>query len=133
MEIHERMRMLREEEDMSRKTFGEVLGVSGDVINNIESNRLKRPEQKEPLYKLICEKFNVSEKWLRTGEGQMFLPDVDEEAAYVGQLLSDEDNPLYDTIKAIMRTYKDMGPKEQEILKAFAKAFRDNLKKESQD
>ena len=133
MEIHERIRFLREEKGLSRKTFGEILGVSGDVINNIESNRLKRPEQKEPLYKLICEKFNVSEKWLQTGEGEMFLPELDEEAAFVSQLLSGDENPLYDIIKAIMKTYSELGPKEQEILKSFAKNFKNNVKKESQD
>ena len=94
MEINERIRELRETKNMSRKAFGEVLGVSGDVINNIEGNRLKRPEQKEPLYKLICEKFNVNEKWLRTGEGNMFLPATNEEADYVSELLDDFDNPL---------------------------------------
>ena len=132
MEIHERIRQLREEKGMSRKMFGEVLGVSGDVINNIESNRLKRPEQKEPLYKLICEKFNVSEKWLQTGDGEMFLPELDEEAIFVSQLLN-EDNPLYGLIKDVMKTYCELGPKEQEILKTFALKLKDNRKKESQE
>ena len=45
MEIHERIRFVRDDKNLSRKAFGEILGVSGDVINNIESNRLKKPEQ----------------------------------------------------------------------------------------
>ena len=59
---------------MSRRVFGERLGVSESVIVNIEYDRLKRPDQKESLYKLICKEFNVNEEWLRTGNGEMFVP-----------------------------------------------------------
>ena len=125
-----RFKELRKELDLTQEEFADKMNLSRSYINLIEMGK-KIPAER--TIRDICRTFNINEKWLMMGEGQMFLPDVDEEAAYVGQLLSDEDNPLYDTIKAIMRTYKDMGPKEQEILKAFAKAFRDNIKKESQD
>lgn len=72
MTIGERIGCLRKELKMSRRVFGEKLGVSESVIVNIEYDRLKRPEQKESLYKLICREFNVDESWLRTGEGEMF-------------------------------------------------------------
>ena len=39
MEIHERIQHVRKSLDLSRRAFGEKLGVSGDVINNIENNR----------------------------------------------------------------------------------------------
>ena len=82
MDIYERVQQVRTYLKLSRREFGEALGVSGDVINNIERNRLKQPEQKEPIFKLICEKFHVSESWLRTGEGEMFRPmDREEEIA----------------------------------------------------
>lgn len=68
MEIYERIAYLRKEElHMSRREFGERLGVSESVIVNIEYNRLQRPDQKEPLYKLICREFNVSYIWLTEG------------------------------------------------------------------
>lgn len=72
MTIGERIGCLRKELKMSRRVFGEKLGVSESVIVNIEYDRLKRPEQKESLYKLICREFNVDESWLCTGEGEMF-------------------------------------------------------------
>ena len=128
MEIHERIRFVRDDKNLSRKAFGEILGVSGDVINNIESNRLKKPEQKDPIYKLICEKFNVNEKWLKEGEEPMYLPIEDEEAAYVSDLLAGSANELYSIIKAIMRTYSELGEKEKKVLESFAKDLRDNLK-----
>lgn len=73
LNIGERIETLRKDLSMSRRVFGERLGVSESVIVNIEYDRLKRPEQKESLYKLICKEFNVNEEWLRTGEGEMFV------------------------------------------------------------
>ncbi len=68
MEIYERIAYLRKEElHMSRREFGEKLGVSESVIVNIEHNRLQRPDQKEPLYKLICKEFGISYIWLTDG------------------------------------------------------------------
>jgi HTH-type transcriptional regulator/antitoxin PezA len=74
LNIGERIEILRKDLSMSRRVFGEKLGVSESVIVNIEYDRLKRPDQKESLYKLICKEFNVNEEWLRTGNGEMFIP-----------------------------------------------------------
>jgi DNA-binding XRE family transcriptional regulator len=74
MEIYERIRELRKNHlKMSMEAFGKCLGVSRDTINNIERNRLSRPEQKMPLYKLICSKFKVNEEWLLNGIEPMFV------------------------------------------------------------
>ena len=67
--MHERVRMLRTMLKLTRVAFGFKLGVSSDVINNIERGRVPL---KEPLLKLICSVFNVNEAWLRTGEGAIF-------------------------------------------------------------
>lgn len=68
MEIYERIIYLRKDIlKLSQAKLGEKLGVSRDVINNIEQNRLARPEQKEPIYKLICSEFDISYTWLTKG------------------------------------------------------------------
>ena len=73
MEIFERIKEIRKESGLSQAAFGNRIGVSRDVINNIENNRLSKPEQKEPIFKLICKEFRINEHWLRTGEGQKEL------------------------------------------------------------
>lgn len=73
METYERIKELRNQLGLSQAKFGERLGVSRDVINNIEQNRLQRPDQKEPLYKLICNEFKVSYIWLTEGMGDPIL------------------------------------------------------------
>lgn len=69
----------RKSQCLSRRAFGERLGVSESVIANIELNRLARPDQKDPLYKLICKEFHLNENWLLTGTGNPFSEDLDED------------------------------------------------------
>lgn len=93
MEINERIRELRKALNMSQTDFAKQLGTTRDVIGNIEYDRLKRPDQKESLYKLICKEFNVNEKWLRSGEGEMFaeVPVEDEYFKAVTQISKSND------------------------------------------
>lgn len=72
MEIHERVRELRKKHlHMTQTVFGEKLGVSRSVINNIELNNLARPDQKLSLIKLMCKEFSVREEWILYGTGPM--------------------------------------------------------------
>ncbi len=74
MEMHERIRDLRRNHlHLSQTAFGEKLGVSRSVINNIELNTLARPEQKLSLIKLMCREFNVREEWLLKGIEPIFV------------------------------------------------------------
>lgn len=78
MEMHERIRELRKNHlKLSQTAFGEKLGVSRDVIKNIELNALAKPEQKLSLIKLMCKEFSVNEEWLLNGTEPMYIePDT---------------------------------------------------------
>ena len=74
MEMHERIKDLRKNHlKLSQEAFGERLGVSRSVINNIERNALARPDQKLSLIKLMCKEFSVSEDWMLNGNEPMFV------------------------------------------------------------
>lgn len=80
MEVYERIRYLRKNTlHLSQTEFGQKLGVSRSVIANIELNVLARPDQKEPLYKLICKEFHVRYEWLTEGIGEPFSEDLPED------------------------------------------------------
>ena len=64
--MNERIRMVREAAGLSQTAFGARLGVSRDVVNNLERGRV---DIKDHFVKLICAEFQVDENWLRTGEG----------------------------------------------------------------
>ena len=89
-EIGKRIKEIRESKKLSQKDFGEEIGVSRDVISNIEYGRV---EAKENMIKLILLKFNISEDWLRNGIGKMFNPyDGDSELEYlIGALAAQND------------------------------------------
>lgn len=70
-----RIKAIREALHLSQREFGEKLGVSRDVIGNIEYNRVP---PKELFLKHMCELYNVNEHWLETGIGEMFNDDPDE-------------------------------------------------------
>ena len=126
----ERIKAIRKELDMTLEEFGMRLGAKKSSMSNLENDRFNLTEQ---MRKSICREFNVNYDWLTTGEGEMFSLPEDEEASYVSELLSDIDNPVYDLIKPIMKTYLECGEKEKTILKAFANDLKKNIKKENQD
>ena len=66
MELHERIRYLRKEIlNMTQEEFGEKLGVSRDVVNNLERGRV---EIKDDRIKLICSVFDIRTEWMIDGE-----------------------------------------------------------------
>lgn len=135
MEVYERIKELRKEHlKLSQAAFGERLGVNRDVINNIENNRLSKPEQKLSLMKLICKEFQVNEDWLLNGNGEMFeeLPEDDEKAAFVSSLLDADNDPFYNIIQEIMRTFHELSPKSQEVIREFSAKLVENLQKEKE-
>lgn len=67
-----RIKDIREALKLSQREFGEKLGVSRDVVSNLEYDRV-RP--KELLLRHICKLFGVNQNWLETGEGEMFCCD----------------------------------------------------------
>lgn len=67
--MQNRIKEARKALHLSQREFGEKLGVSRDVISNIEYSRVP---PKALLIKHICEVYNVNEAWLQTGEGPMF-------------------------------------------------------------
>lgn len=131
--LNNRIKQLRKELGLTQEKFGEKLGLKKNSISQIENGINSLTEQ---LLLSVCREFNVSEKWLRTGEGEMFIPvpEEDEVAAYVEDLLADNgENELYNLIKSIMRTYNELSPKSQEVLRDASKKLVENLKKEKGD
>lgn len=98
--MNERIKQLRLTLGLSQEEFGNRLGMGRGAITNIE---LKKVEPKPLLVSLICREFGISETWLRTGDGEMFLPvDADEELAQVLAEIKLSDDKL---IKAIIKSY----------------------------
>lgn len=128
--MNERIKKLRKELKLTQQEFADALNIKRGAVANYE---IGRNAPIDAVVSLICKTFNVNEEWLRFGEGEMFLelPEEDEEAAYVSELLEDGENDLYKLIKEIMHTYHDLTPKSKEVIRDFSAALRENIKKGS--
>lgn len=69
MNLSERIKQIRKAEKLSQIKFGEKLGVSRDVINNLENSRV----DPKPLFiNHLCISFNINKDWLLNGTGNMY-------------------------------------------------------------
>ena len=109
--MHTRIKEVREHLGLSQTEFGKRLGISRDAVSNLEYNRLKKPEQKEPIIKLICREFGVNETWLRTGEGEMF----EQTRASVLDRLSTEYD-LSREQRSVIEAFLDLDPQERDVI-----------------
>ncbi|HBF2925387.1 TPA: helix-turn-helix transcriptional regulator [Clostridioides difficile] len=73
--ISTRIRKIRKDANLSQPAFGEKLGVSKDVISNIEYNRV---EPKPLFINYMCDVFNVNKEWLLNGVGNMYISTEDD-------------------------------------------------------
>lgn len=129
-EMSERIKALRKKLGLTQQEFADKLNIKRGAVANYE---IGRNEPIDAVISLICKTFNVNEEWLRSGAGDMFLelPEEDEEAAYVSELLEDVDNEMYKIIKEIMHTYSELTPKSKEVLRDFSAKLLENIKKGS--
>lgn len=103
MNISERVRFLRKEKlKLTQEALGEPLGLTRANIANIEAGRIAVTDR---VVISICEKFNVSENWLRTGEGEVFIPLTRNQQItdFLGDLIKEENSFKKRLIDALSR------------------------------
>ena len=69
--LKDRIKALRERLGKSQDEFGKDLGLTRNYISLIENGQRNLSDQS---IKVLCSLYDVNEKWLRTGNGEMFIP-----------------------------------------------------------
>ena len=108
----ERIKEVRKSLGLTLEKFGEKIGVTKVAISNLENGHRNLTEQ---MTKSICREFNVSDEWLRTGEGEMFLP-VNRKTKIeklTNQLLSEESDSFKNRLVSVLA---DLTENEWEFL-----------------
>ena len=119
--MNERLKTLRKALDLTQQEFADRIGVKRNTIATYE---IGRNTPLDAVIASICREFNVSETWLRTGEGEMFLPSpngvLDELVQKYG---------LSTRGKVIVEKFLDLNPDVQEAVAVYiekvAAAFSD--------
>lgn len=74
--MNERIKEIRKTLNLTMEKFGKRLGVGKTAISKIEKGDNSLTDQ---MFKSVCREFNVNEEWLRTGTGEMFIPNTSNE------------------------------------------------------
>lgn len=130
MTFTERVKEIRNDSGLNQSDFAASLGLTRDAYANFEYDRLKNPNAKEPTIKAICKEFSVNEEWLRTGEGEKYIPVDSDDAILAYDLLEGLDDPVIQLIKDIMNTYRKLGENEKKVLKQYVEDLREEMKKD---
>lgn len=69
--MNERIKKLRKALDLTQQEFADRIGVKRNTIATYE---IGRNIPLDAVISSICREFSVSEEWLRTGAGEMFVP-----------------------------------------------------------
>lgn len=68
--LNERIKKVRKSLKLTQREFSSKIGTTANVLTNYETGR-RNPSSS--VINNICKTFNVSEAWLRTGDGEMFV------------------------------------------------------------
>lgn len=126
--MKERLKELRKVLNLTQQEFADRLNIKRGAIANYE---IGRNEPIDAVISLICKEYHANEEWLRTGQGEMFkeTPLKDEVGYYIEELLEDyEDNPFYDMVINMVKTYAELDEKSKKVIRDCAKKFQDNIK-----
>ena len=112
MEIYERIKEIRKDNNLTQDEFGDKIGVSRSVIANIE---LGRVDAKDHMVKLIAKEFDVNEEWIRTGEGEKY-PEISSDeklARMIGETIGSDD----EFRKNLILTLLELEESDWEVIK----------------
>lgn len=119
--MNERIKELRLKLGLSQDEFGRRLGVTRGAITNIELNKV---EPKPLFIDLMCREFNVSETWLRTGDGEMFVSRgrSDAIAQEVNRFMADHPDSFRERLISLLIRLDE---KQWEVLEQYARQLVD--------
>lgn len=118
MNINERIKAVRTSvvPKLSQTAFGEKLGVSKDVIANLE---LGRVEPSPSVINLICMTFDIEPLWLKDGIGEMKKAPADDDEL-VDRVMAGEN----EFAKSVMKAFAKLGDEEWEKLRDLVEALK---------
>ena len=92
--INYRIKLVRETLKLSQVQFSKIISLSSGYLAGVE---LEKRKANDRIIKLICFAFNVNPHWLKSGEGEMF--NLNPEENFI-KLIS-----LYKELKPIYQNY----------------------------
>lgn len=104
--MKDRVKIVRTANNLSMKSFGERIGLGASSVQRIESGIYSASEQ---TIRAICASFNISRRWLETGEGEMHEPSPTD---LISQLAAEHNlGPGGQALlRVVLRIFDELGP-----------------------
>ena len=115
--IGERIKKLRKVLDLTQQEFADNLNIKRNTVATYEVGK-SNPSDAAVI--LICKTFNVSETWLRTGDGEMFieLPKNEALAAQIEKFLQAGSDSFRERLVSLLLR---LTPEQWEALEGYAR------------
>ena len=129
MEFKDRLKELRKTEKLTQQELADKLKIGR---SNVASYETGKNELSSAVISLICRTFSVSETWLRTGEGSMYIEDREEKqfVALMRDALSSEPK---DFRKRFISTLAELNSDEWSLLEKIVKIFSEKDQEKRRD
>lgn len=114
--LNDRISLLIVTLNIKKTAFAERLNVSQAFVSQLCSGA-KQPSDR--TISDICREFNVSEKWLKSGEGEMFISLTKNQIItdFMGDLIIDEDESFK---RRLIEALAKLNPEDWEVLERLA-------------
>lgn len=107
--MNDRIKTIRKNAKMTQQAFADALGLTQNFITQVETGAKNVSDR---TVRDICREFGVSEKWLRTGEGEPYLKE--EDVTSLLSRLEESDDPF---IIDVIRAYMNLNDNGRKVLK----------------
>lgn len=115
MTLAERLTKIRTDAGKSKVDFASVLNVSASLITMLEKGTRELTPRTAAD---ICEKFNVNQEWLETGDGEPYA-----DAVTPAIKLLKAEYSLDDLDIQIIENYLELSPIERQVFKDYIKTI----------
>lgn len=120
--INDRVAQVIAKSGITKTAFAARLNISQPTVSQICSGRCGVSDR---TVSDICEKFGVSEVWLREGVGEMYVPKTREET--IAELVGSALNGSNDFKKAVIQMICSRTDRELETLEAALRSIYESL------
>lgn len=125
--IAERIMMVVDALGISKSDFARQLSLTPAYISKLGKNTDAVPSDR--TISDICREFRVSEVWLRTGEGEMFLRQTEAEqlAEILVRMELDQDDPFISMITSAVKSYYRLSETEKAAISKLVDGMIEDL------
>lgn len=124
--VTERIKEIRRAVGCTQQEFADRLGLKRNTIATYEIGKAVPSDR---TISDICREFRVSEVWLRTGEGEMFLRQTEAEqlAEITTRMELDQDDPFISMITSAVKSYYRLSETEKAAISKLVDGMIEDL------